>query len=146
MVRANLYTGKSLSEALIFASTNPQYDDRLFIELQVQDMKMPSSEHVENMLHTEIVFYIQNNFCTQHVLPMFCKKKSFWQRFTCKLKQKSKKLFHFAEILQSRRQYGPIVKYTTPLSLLCHYLSLFPINPKSNLGHNYGDDVDNDCN
>ena len=30
------YTGKSLSEALIFASTNPQYDDRLFIELQVQ--------------------------------------------------------------------------------------------------------------
>ena len=29
-------TGKSLSEALIFASTNPQNDDRLFIELQVQ--------------------------------------------------------------------------------------------------------------
>ena len=28
-------TGKSLSEALIFASTNPQYDDKLFIELQV---------------------------------------------------------------------------------------------------------------
>ena len=27
------HTGKSLSEALIFASTNPQYDDRLFIEL-----------------------------------------------------------------------------------------------------------------
>ena len=27
-------TGKSLSEALIFASTNPQYDNRLFIELQ----------------------------------------------------------------------------------------------------------------
>ena len=31
---------------------------------------------------TEIVSDIQNNFCTQHVLPMFCKKKSFWQRFT----------------------------------------------------------------
>ena len=29
-------TGKSLSEALIFALTNPQYDDRLFIELKVQ--------------------------------------------------------------------------------------------------------------
>ena len=28
-------------------------------------------------------FWIQNNFCTQHVLPIFCKKKSFWQRFTC---------------------------------------------------------------
>ena len=29
-------TGKSLSEALIFASTNPQYDNRFFIELQLQ--------------------------------------------------------------------------------------------------------------
>ena len=38
-----LNTSKSLSEALIFASTNPQYDDRLFIELQVQYMKIPSS-------------------------------------------------------------------------------------------------------
>ena len=36
------FTGKSLSEALIFASNNPQYDDRLFIELQVQYMKIPS--------------------------------------------------------------------------------------------------------
>ena len=34
-------TGKSLSEALIFASTNPKYDERLFIELQVQYMKIP---------------------------------------------------------------------------------------------------------
>jgi hypothetical protein len=32
-----------LSEALIFASTNPQYDNRLFIELKVQYMKIPSS-------------------------------------------------------------------------------------------------------
>ena len=71
------FTGKSLSEALIFASTNPQYDDRLFIELQVQYMKISSSEHGENMLCTEIVFDIQNNFCTQHVLPIFSKKKSF---------------------------------------------------------------------
>ena len=36
-------TGKSLSEALIFASTNPQYENRLFIELQVQYMKILSS-------------------------------------------------------------------------------------------------------
>ena len=41
-----LSTGKYLSEALIFASKNPQYDDRLFIELQVQYMKIASSEHV----------------------------------------------------------------------------------------------------
>ena len=26
------FTGKSLSEALILVSTNPQYDERLFIE------------------------------------------------------------------------------------------------------------------
>ena len=36
-------TGKFLSEALIFASTNPQYDETLFIELRVQYMKIPSS-------------------------------------------------------------------------------------------------------
>ena len=40
-------TGKSVSEAVILASTNPQYDKRLFIELQVQLMKIASSEHVE---------------------------------------------------------------------------------------------------
>ena len=28
-----LHTVKSLSEALIFASTNPQYDDRLFMKI-----------------------------------------------------------------------------------------------------------------
>ena len=39
-------TGKSFSEALILASTNPQYEKRLFIELQVQYMKIASSEHV----------------------------------------------------------------------------------------------------
>ena len=37
--------GKSMSEALIFASTIPQYDNRLFIELTVRYIKIPSSEH-----------------------------------------------------------------------------------------------------
>ena len=64
-------TGKSLSEALIFASTNTHYDGRLFIELRVQYIKIPSSEHQ----CTQIVFCfgidIQNNLCTQHVLPKF---------------------------------------------------------------------------
>ena len=41
-----------------FASSNPHNDKRLFIELQVQYMKIPSSEHGENMLCTEIVFDI----------------------------------------------------------------------------------------
>ena len=39
-------TGKSISKALILASTNPHYDKRLFIELQVQYMKIASSEDV----------------------------------------------------------------------------------------------------
>ena len=38
-------TGKSMSEAHIFPSTNPQYDSRLFIELLVEYMKIPSIEH-----------------------------------------------------------------------------------------------------
>ena len=46
------YTGKSLSEALIFALTNPQCDNRLFIELPVKYMKIPSSEHGENLMRT----------------------------------------------------------------------------------------------
>ena len=39
-------TGYSLSEALIFASINPKYDNRLFVELRVQYMKTISSEHI----------------------------------------------------------------------------------------------------
>ena len=39
-------TGKPFLEVLILASTNPQYDKILFIELQVQYMKIVSSEHV----------------------------------------------------------------------------------------------------
>ena len=49
-----LFTGKSLSEGVIFASTNPQYDDRLFIALQVQYEKTTSATHIE---------YIKLFFC-----------------------------------------------------------------------------------
>ena len=41
-----LGTGKSLLEALIFVSTNPQYGKRLFIDLPIQYMKTTSPEHV----------------------------------------------------------------------------------------------------
>ena len=44
----------TLSEARIFASTNPKYDDILFIELQIQYVKILSSEHGENMLSTSV--------------------------------------------------------------------------------------------
>ena len=36
--KATDYTGKSFSEALILASVNPQYDERLFFELQEKYM------------------------------------------------------------------------------------------------------------
>ena len=55
------------------------------LTVQVQYMKIPSSEHEEIMMCTEFFFDIQNNLCTQHALPMFCKNKSFWQRFTCNI-------------------------------------------------------------
>ena len=41
-----LFTGKSFSDVLILASTNPHYDKRLFIDLPVQYRKTTSSEHV----------------------------------------------------------------------------------------------------
>ena len=42
--KSTVSTGKYLSEALIFLSSNPQDDNRMFIELRVQCMKIPSSE------------------------------------------------------------------------------------------------------
>ena len=59
--------GKSLSEALIFASTNLQYDNRLFIELQVQYMKIPSSNLgrtccVQNLFLTFRTIFVHNVF------------------------------------------------------------------------------------
>ena len=72
-------TGKSMSEALIFASTNPHYDKSLSSELPVQCMEIPSSEHGENMRRTycaQKLFWMSkqnknNNLCTQHVLQVF---------------------------------------------------------------------------
>ena len=44
-----IQVGRDTGKAFIFASTNPHYDDRLFIELRVQYMKIPISEHVVYM-------------------------------------------------------------------------------------------------
>ena len=81
------YTGKSLSEALIFASTNPHYDNRLFIELKVQYMKIPSSNLgrtgcVQKLFLTFRTIFVHNMFS-----PCSAKRKSFWQRFTYNLKR-----------------------------------------------------------
>ena len=45
-------TGKSFPEALILVSTNPKCDKILFIDLQVEYMKIASAEHLQNMLCT----------------------------------------------------------------------------------------------
>ena len=50
-----LCKGKSLSEVLIYSSINPQYDNRLFNDFQVQYKKITRVEHVKNMLFTQIV-------------------------------------------------------------------------------------------
>ena len=61
------FTGISLSEALIFASTNPQYDDRLFVELQAQYMTIPSLNLgrtccVQNLFLTFRTIIVHNMF------------------------------------------------------------------------------------
>ena len=61
-------TGKSVSEAFILESVNPRYDKRLFIEFQ----ENTSWQHVvyKNCFFC-FWFDIQNNICTQHVLPLY---------------------------------------------------------------------------
>ena len=59
-------TGKSFSAVLIFASTNPKYDKRLSIELQVQYMEITRLEHVLYKNCSEC--QSKNNLCKQHVL------------------------------------------------------------------------------
>ena len=75
------FTGKFLSEALIFEKTNPQYDDRLFIELQVQYIKIPSS----NLRRTCCVQKLSLTFWTIYVHNMFstCSKLVLFMYWTC---------------------------------------------------------------
>jgi hypothetical protein len=60
-------TGKILSEALIFASTIPQYDDRFFIVHENCKLRIPAKHVYTNSC---FCFDIQNNFGTQHALQM----------------------------------------------------------------------------
>ena len=61
-----------MSEALILAATNPQYNDRLFIEFGVQYTKIPSPEHVVYINCSDC----QNKnkkiiLCRQHALSLY---------------------------------------------------------------------------
>ena len=63
-------TGKSLLEALILASTNPQYDKIFFIHLPDQYMKNYKLRTccVHKMF---FCFDMLNNICTQLVLSLY---------------------------------------------------------------------------
>ena len=55
-------TGKSLSEALILASTNPQYGKRLLIKLRVQYIKTTSSNMYVVFVLTFRTIYVHKMF------------------------------------------------------------------------------------
>ena len=63
--------------------TNPQYDKRLFIELRVQYMKIPSSEHVENMSCTQIVFVLTFRTIYVHNMLSTCSELGNFMYWTC---------------------------------------------------------------
>ena len=67
-ITINLITGKSFSEELIFASTNPQYDKRLFIDLPFWYMKTTRSEHV---VYINCFFIFVLTFKTIYIQNMF---------------------------------------------------------------------------
>ena len=95
--------GKYLSEALIFASTNPQYDDRFLIELQVQYMRIPSSEHSQKMFCTQIVFL----FLFWHSEQFVYTHNRFWQCselgiFMCWTDNSMDNLFSYCGLVDSR--------------------------------------------
>ena len=69
-------TGKSLSEALIFSSTNPQYDDRLFIQLQVQYIKIPSSNLGRTCCVQKLFLIFRTNFVHNMFSPCSAKRRT----------------------------------------------------------------------
>ena len=60
-------TGKYFTEALILASTNPKYDKRLFIELQVQYMKIKSLEHAVFINCSECQYENKKTTCVHNM-------------------------------------------------------------------------------
>jgi hypothetical protein len=82
------------------------------------------------LLCTEIFSDIQNNFCTQHVLPMFCKKKSFWKRFTCIMELNPSFFCNFKFSFDAKNLWIRLVKPPSPWDKnqrTCRGLSAFKI-------------------
>ena len=68
--------GKYLSEALIFASTNPKYDNRVFIELQVQYMKIPSSNLGRTCCVQKLFLTFRTNLVHNMFSPCSAKRRA----------------------------------------------------------------------
>ena len=66
-----VFTSKSLSKTLIFASTNPQYENRLFIELPVQYIKFQAQSWGEHVVYRNCFWHSEQflyTTCSLHVL------------------------------------------------------------------------------
>ena len=62
----NTNTGKSVSEAFIFESVNPQYNERLFIQFpEKYKFRTCCLQKLFGMSKQK------NNFCTQHILNLY---------------------------------------------------------------------------
>ena len=70
-----LIIGKSLSEAFIFASTNLQHYDRLFIELQVLYMKIPNSNLGRTCCVQKLCLTFKTNFVHNMFSPCSAKRR-----------------------------------------------------------------------
>ena len=105
-------TGKFVSEELILESVNPQYDDRLFIDLRLQYKKNTNWElvvyknyfwswHSKQFLYTtyyEILFVLCCTLDSMNNLMSYfrfnwCKNECFWKRSTSKLRYVSQKYY-----------------------------------------------------
>ena len=89
--------GKSVSEALILETSNPQYDKRLFIEFPEKYKFITccvkfgycfECQNNNKNIHTtcsELVFFEEFNEQSLIILWVnWCKNEGFWKRFTCK--------------------------------------------------------------
>jgi hypothetical protein len=102
-------TAKSFSETIILASTNPQYDKRLFM-----------------VIHEQSVVILWVNWC---------KNKSFWQRFTCNERFFSHVFFLFRRTFESKvfcsSPLKNILIYELELALcLTGWFSTITANPR----------------
>ena len=71
MVQVNL-----CQKLLYFASTNPQYDNRLFIELQVQYMKIPSSNLGRTRCAQKLFLTFKTIFVNNMFSPCSAKRRA----------------------------------------------------------------------